>query len=324
MSVKGMLLDLKKRLYLYVTLVLVVALTLGYFIDFRMLNIKAISVTAVFLMLYPMLTGMEIERIKYAGKNYKLITTTIVFAYFIASLTAFAISRTILISYPDLALAIILVGAIPCSNMLIGWSGIADASVEDALVIAIVGLLLIPIISPVIIKISGSAIMPIDISKVFLSLVLYILIPLALGFYTRHMIIKRKGREYFISIKKYLPGVSATGILLIVFFTVVKVAKIVVLNPIIFLLVVTGLFTYYFVQTGFSLIVAKILRFRYKEGFILIIGATASSQAISLSLAATIFSALTVFALSFKPILQVFYIMFLIYGLGPWIKKFLG
>ncbi len=57
---------------------------------------------------------------------------------------------------------------------------------------------------------------------------------------------------------------------------------------------------------------------------ILILGATASSQAISLSVAATMFPALTVFALSFKPLLQVLYIMLLIYGMGPWIKKFLG
>lgn len=49
---------------------------------------------------------------------------------------------------PDVALAMVMVGAIPCSNMLIGWSGIADASVEDALVIAVAGLLLIPLISP--------------------------------------------------------------------------------------------------------------------------------------------------------------------------------
>ncbi len=52
--------------------------------------------------------------------------------------------------------------------------------------------------------------------------------------------------------------------------------------------------------------------------------ATASSQAISLNVAATMFGAMTVFALSFKPILQVFYIMFLIYTLGTKIKEILN
>ena len=57
---------------------------------------------------------------------------------------------------------------------------------------------------------------------------------------------------------------------------------------------------------------------------ILILGATASSQAISLAVAATMFGSLTVFALAFKPILQVLYIMFLIYALGPSLRQFLG
>jgi len=71
------------------------------------------------------------------------------------------LSRTIFANNPKLALGIILVGAISCSNMLIGWSGIADASVEDALVIAVLGLLLIPVLSPLIVKISGGPIIPI-------------------------------------------------------------------------------------------------------------------------------------------------------------------
>ena len=93
---KSFFLELKRRLYIYVFIDFIVALTLGYFIDFRDMNIKPISYAAVFIMLYPMLTGMVIERIKKAGKNFKLILTTITFAYFIASLTAFIISRSIL------------------------------------------------------------------------------------------------------------------------------------------------------------------------------------------------------------------------------------
>ena len=149
------LIHIKKRLYIYVTAVFILALIAGQLWDFEKMNIMPVSVLAVFMMLYPMLTGMEIEKVKKAGRNYKLITITLIFAYFIASLTAFFLSRTVLVDYPELALALVLVGAIPCSNMLIGWSGIADASVPDALVIAVAGLLLIPFISPILIYFSG-------------------------------------------------------------------------------------------------------------------------------------------------------------------------
>ncbi len=318
------LIHIKRRLYLYVTLVFIIALILGYYVDFTKMNIMPISVAAVFIMLYPMLTGMEVEKVKRAGRNYKLIASTLIFAYFIASLTAFFLTRTLLIGYDDLALALVLVGAIPCSNMLIGWSGIADASVADALVIAVIGLLLIPILSPILIYFNGGIFATINVMQLVVILLFYILVPLALGMLTRREIIRRKGREYFMGIKKYLPGISALGILLIVFFSVAKVSRKVIEEPLIFLLVLAALFSYYFIQTTLSVLAAKALKFKYEQGMILILGATASSQAISLSLAATVFPPLTVFALSFKPILQVFYIMFLIYALGPWLRKFLG
>ena len=111
--------------------------------------------------------------------------------------------------------------------------------------------------------------------------------------------------------------------MIIVFISVAKVSKNVIEHPAVFLLVFASLMAYYLIQTTLSVLAAKLLKFKYEEGMILILGATASSQAISLSIAATMFGNLTVFALSFKPMLQVGYIMLLIYIFGPIIKKYL-
>jgi len=318
------LLHIKKRLYIYVTVDFALALMLGLHIDFKQFNIKAISLFAVFLMLYPMLTGLVVEKVRKAGRNIKLISLTLVFAFFVASGTAWVLSQTVFAHDPELALGIILVGAIPCSNMLIGWSGLADASVEDALVIAVVGLLLIPVLSPVLVRLSHGPGLATDTVDIIKNLLVYVLVPLSFGFITRRTIIKRKGMPYFMNIKKYLPGFSACGILVIVFFSVARVAPQVITNPIVFLQVAFGLFIYYLCQTILAVGAAKLFRLDYSRGMILILGATASSQAISLALAATLFGGMTVFALSFKPILQVLYIMFLIYVLGPRIRRFLN
>jgi len=320
---KKMLLHIKKYLYVYVAIDFILAIIFGVSFDMKDFNIKPISLFAVFMMLYPMLTGMVIEKVKKAGRNYKLITLTLFFAFVAASAVAFAISRTVFADNPELALGIILVGAIPCSSMLIGWSGIAEASVEDALVIAVIGLLLIPFLSPIIVSISGGPIIPINTGSLMIRLFVYILVPLVLGYITRKRIIAKKGMPFFMDIKKYFPGVSALGILIIIFFSVAKVAPKLIENPVVFLQVAGGLFIYYFVQTILSVGAAKLFHLNYAQGMILILGATASSQAISLALAATMFGNMTVFALSFKPILQVLYILFLIYALGPKIKKFL-
>ena len=318
------LMRIKQYLYLFVAADFVCALVVGSNVDMKSLNIKPISMFAVFMMLYPMLTGMAVERVKTASKNFRLIVSTHFLAFIAASATAFLISRTILAHEPDLALAMVLVGAIPCSNMLIGWTGIADASVEDAIVIAVTGLLLLPILSPILVRINGGAIIPIPTLRLAGNLLLYIAVPLILGYATRKRIIAVKGQAYFMELKKVFPGISATGILIIIFFSVAKVASIILHKPILFLLVAVALFCYYLIQLTIAVIAAKVLRFRYEQGIILLLGATASSQAISLAIAATMFSSLTVFALSFKPILQVFFILAVIYGMGPWLKRFWG
>ncbi len=322
--IRKSLMRIKQYLYLFVAADFICALAVGSNVDMRSLNIKPISMFAVFMMLYPMLTGMAVERVKTASKNFRLIASTLLLAFIVASATASLISRTILAHEPDLALAMVLVGAIPCSNMLIGWTGIADASVEDAIVIAVSGLLLLPILSPILVRLNGGAIIPIPTLRLAGNLLLYIVVPLILGYVTRKKIIAVKGQAYFMELKKVFPGISATGILIIIFFSVAKVAPIILHKPVLFLLVAVALFSYYLIQLVIAIFTVKVLRFPYEQGIILLLGATASSQAIALAIAATMFSSLTVFALSFKPILQVFFILAVIYGMGPWLKRFWG
>jgi len=66
---------------------------------------------------------------------------------------------------------------------------------------------------------------------------------------TRRENIRRKGGYYFMSIKKCLLGVSAIGILLIVFFSMAKVSQNVIETSQIFLLVFLALMTYYAIHT---------------------------------------------------------------------------
>lgn len=315
---------IRKHLAKLVFIDFALALFIGSVFKFSSINLKPVSYIAVYIMLYPMLTGMPVENVKKAVKDYKLIFTTLFFAFFVASGSAYLVAHTVLANYNELALAIIMIGAIPCSNMLIGWTGIAGARVENALVIAVIGLLAIPILSPLIINLTGSSFVAVPVKELFFVLLLFILVPMVLGYFTRKQIIKKKGMRYFGEIKNILPGISASGVLLIIFFSVAKVSEKILAQPMLFVYAAAGLAIYYFIQTVLAIIAAKLLGFRYERGMVLLLGATASSQAISLSLAASQFPGLTVFALSFKPVLQVFYILFLIYGMGPWLKKFLG
>jgi len=273
--------------------------------------------------MYPMMIRLAVEKLRSSAKNYKLIGAALLYAYGIGPLVAYAVAKFMLEPFPELYAALILVGTIPCSNMLIGWSGIAGASVEDALVVAVIGLLSIPFLSSLLTKFLLGSALQIDLLKLFLALLLYILVPLALGYYTRKLVMKRKGMEYFNSLKMVLPGLSSLGILLIVFIASLKAARIVIQYPIVIVMIVISLLSFYVIQTVLALAGLKILKFKYETGFIFLLAAVARSQAISLAVAATFFSALTTLAISFKPILQVAYILMLIYPMGNWLKRYM-
>ncbi|MCE4606784.1 MAG: hypothetical protein F7B59_05585 [Desulfurococcales archaeon] len=311
------LIDLRKRLYVYVAAAMVLASTVGMKYSFSRHALRVIGWLSVFIMLYPMLTGLAVERVVSAVKRPWLIGLALTYAFIIASLTAYLVSHTILEGYPELAFALAMVGAIPCSNMLIGWTGIAGASVEDALVVAVSGLLLTPLVSPILLSIVGGVFIAFDSLNLGLLLLTYILVPLFLGFLTRRYLMRRLGGKGFVEVKKYLPGISATGVLLIVFVATARVAKLVMSDPEILVLVVAGLFSYYIIQTLIALITIRVLKLSYEYAVILLLASVASSQAISLSVAASMFPPLTVFALSMKPLLQVLYILFLIYTVAP-------
>ncbi len=317
------LIDMKKRLYLYVALDIIVATILGSQITVQKGIMKPISIIAVFLMLYPMMIRLAVEKLRSSTKNYKLLGASLLYAYGIGPLIAYAVAKLMLEPFPELYAALILVGTIPCSNMLIGWSGIAGASVEDALIVAVIGLLSIPFLSPLLTKFLLGSELQIDLLKLFLALLLYILVPLILGYYTRNLMIKRKGIEYFNSLKIVLPGLSSLGILLIVFIASLKAAKIIIQYPIVIVMIIISLLSFYVIQTILALAGLKILKFKYETGFIFLLAAVARSQAISLAVAATFFSALTTLAISFKPILQVAYILMLIYPMGNWLKRYM-
>jgi len=297
------------------------AFLFGLYHSFSRFSLRLLGWLSVFIMLYPMLTGLAVERVVSAVKRPWLALLSLLYAFGVASLTAYIISHTLLRGYPELAFALAMVGAIPCSNMLIGWTGIAGASVEDALVVAVSGLFLIPFLSPLLLSLVGGVFIKFSAISLSFLLLTYILVPLVLGYLTRRYIMRHLGRKGFEEIKKYLPGFSAIGVLLIVFVATAKVSRLVIAHPEILFLVTTGLFSYYVIQTVIALGTIKVLRIKYEYAVILLLASVASSQAVSLSIAASMFPALTVFALSMKPLLQVLYIIFLLYTIAPIIRK---
>lgn len=321
LRVTSFLISIRKKLYVYVALMLLLGFLTGLYYRPSRSTLRFVGFLSVFVMLYPMLIGIEVSKVIEAVKRPWFVALSISYAFGVASLTAYVISHTLLKSYPEVAFALAMVGVIPCSNMLIGWSGIAEASVEDAMVVAVTGLLLIPFISPLLLSVIGGIFVSFSILKLLSVLLIYILAPLALSYGTRYYVVKNYGMKAFMKLKRYLPSVAALGVLLIVFTATARASPMIETDPEVLLLVTAGLLSYYVIQTFLALIAIRILKLRYELAVVFLFSSVASSQAISLSVAATMFPTLTVFALSLKPMLQVLYIVLLLYTVVPFLLK---
>ncbi len=65
-----------------------------------------------------MMTMLAVERLGRPVKNYKLILSSLSFAYGVSPVVAYLVAGSMLKDYPDLFTALILVGTIPCSTYL--------------------------------------------------------------------------------------------------------------------------------------------------------------------------------------------------------------
>ncbi len=92
----------------------------------------------------------------------------------------------------------ILLGAAPCTAMVFVWSYLTRGDAAYTLVqVAINDLIMLVAFAPIVMLLLGISNISVPWDTMLLSVVLYIVIPLAAGYATRTLLIKRRGRVWF-------------------------------------------------------------------------------------------------------------------------------
>ena len=138
--------------------------------------------------------------------------------YGIASLFLFTVFKGFIA--PELATqylaGAVLLGAAPCTAMVFVWSYLTDGDPAYTLVqVAVNDLIILVAFAPIVGFLLGIGGITIPWNTLILSTVLFVVIPLLLGFITRNIVIKNKGMEYFneVFLKKF-NGTTIMGLLL--------------------------------------------------------------------------------------------------------------
>ena len=224
----------EKYLTLWVLLCMAVGVAIGRFLPgvptflsrFEYAQVSIPIAILIWLMIYPMMLKVDFASIKNVGKNPKGLVVTWVTNWLIKPFTMFAIASLFFyvifknVMPADIAkqylAGAVLLGAAPCTAMVFVWSYLTKGDAAYTVVqVATNDLIILVAFVPIVAFLLGISNIQVPWDTLFLSVVLFVVIPLAAGIITRAAMIKKKGEEYFT--KQFIPkwnGITIIGLLL--------------------------------------------------------------------------------------------------------------
>ncbi|MFP4698516.1 MAG: ACR3 family arsenite efflux transporter [Eubacteriales bacterium] len=197
----------------------------------------------IWLMIFPMMLKIDFSSIVRATKKPKGLTITCVTNWLIKPFTMYLIAAFFLkfvfkawigTDLADQYLAgAVLLGAAPCTAMVFVWSHLTKGDPAYTLVqVAVNDLILLVAFTPIVALLLGVTNVNVPYDTLFLSVLLFVVIPLVGGFLARKYIIKKKGLEYFenVFVKKF-NNITIMGLLLTLIIIFSFQGEIILNNP---------------------------------------------------------------------------------------------
>ena len=223
-----------KYLTLWVIICMIAGVLIGRFLPvipeflgtFEYASVSIPIAILIWVMIYPMMLKVDFKSVKYVGKNPKGLVLTWVVNWLIKPFTMFAIAAFFFyivfsaLIPPELArdylIGAVLLGAAPCTAMVFVWSHLTKGNAAYTVVqVATNDLIILVAFVPIVAFLLGISGISIPWVTLFLSVVLFVVIPLLCGVIPRMYLIRRKGEEYFT--KTFLPkfdNITIAGLLL--------------------------------------------------------------------------------------------------------------
>ena len=224
----------EKYLTIWVALCMAAGVLIGKFLPavpaflgrFEYARVSIPVAILIWVMIYPMMMKVDFQSIKNVRKNpMGLIissgTSWLIKPFLMFGLAAFFFYVVFKAFIPtELArqyvAGAVLLGAAPCTAMVFVWSNLTKGDPAHTLVqVSVNDLLILVLFVPIVSFLLGVTDIFVPWDTLFLSIVLFVVIPLVAGILTRVMIIKRKGEKYFTEkfVSKF-DGITTLGLLL--------------------------------------------------------------------------------------------------------------
>jgi arsenite transporter len=288
-----------KYLYVWVLICMAVGLGMSRFIPgigFAIDSWKFHGVSipigiCLFAMMYPALLNIQISELRKLMHNPKPILLTLISNWMIAPLVAAFLAYTFLRGHDQLIIALILLGSSPCTAMVLVWGNLAKGNQEQNVLNTTLNTITIMFLYvPVVTILTGMQKINIDRAALITSVLIFIGIPVALGYLSKKVIIRQKGEEWFnTGYRKAVGKISILALLatLIVIFSLN--GQVLLDNPLIMLLVSVPLILGHIIVVAYNLVVTRLSRLEYREASITVLIGSSSHFEIAIATAIGMF-----------------------------------
>lgn len=250
-----------KYLTVWVALCMIAGVLIGRFLPavpnflgkFEYANVSMPIAVLIWLMIWPMMMKVDFTSIKNVGKSPQGLFVTWVVNWLIKPFTMFGIASFFFyvvfknLIPPDLAkdylAGAILLGAAPCTAMVFVWSHLTRGNPAYTVVqVATNDLIILVAFVPIVALLLGVGGIQVPWMTLFLSVFLFVVIPLVGGMLTRAHVVKAHGMGYFN--KTFLPkfgNVTIIGLLLTLVLIFSFQGKVILANPLHIILIAVPL-----------------------------------------------------------------------------------
>lgn len=290
------------NLIVLIPFAMVLGVTVGLVVDLKTAQVLVLPLTM--LMVFPMLVNFRVAQVAEAG-DWKAVGLAMAVDFVAVPFIAWGLARAFFADQPGLYVGMVLAGLFPTSGMTISWTGMAKGNVAAAIKMTVIGLLAASALAPFYLLVLAGAVVEFDLAEVVRTVLLVVGLPLVLGQITRAAIVRTAGEQALKQrVAPVLPGISALGVLGIVFLAVGMKAPMIGAEPMLLFKIAVPLLVFYAVNFAGSTLLGRATLTR-GDAIALVYGTVMRNLSIALGIAIASFGPDAALVLSGAYIIQV-------------------
>lgn len=257
-------------------------------------QIRGVSIPigiCLFLMMYPALLNLQLEELRNLARNPKPIVLTLFSNWIIAPLVTVLLANRFLAGYDQLIVSLILLGSSPCTAMVLVWGSLAEGNQEQNFITTSLNTVTIMILyAPVVSLLTGVQNIAIDRILLLISVLVFIGVPIILGYTSKRYLTQVKGERWFHEI--YRPAIGKISMLALLTTLVVLFSlngDVLLKHPDLMMLMSVPLLVGFFIVVGTNLLITRFTGLHYKEGIITVIIGSSSHFEIAIATAISLY-----------------------------------